>query len=437
MSQILVSILSFVFALGVIIFIHELGHLVVAKLFDTRVKTFSLGFGKRIWGFERGETDYRVSLIPLGGYVALGGENPEDATGDPREFMSKPRWQRILIYLAGPVMNIVLAVALIAVSLMIGVNLPNLGAIEPVVGQVEEGSSAAAAGIEPGDRIVAVAGDPVESWQDIHFTLVTSPEKPVELTVESDGARRTATVTPGMVGKYGHGDSAGLIPEILPEVLNVLVDTPAAEAGFQPGDEVRSVDGELTVRLEDFIRLVSDRGGEEVTVEVLRDGQPVELRVTPEGPPGEGKIGVNIGYPTIFQRYGPVEAVRESVQQNIDIVVQTFALLGKIATGEASARNNLGGPIEIAAQSGEAARRGVSFLFYFMGFISISIAILNLLPIPILDGGQIVILTVEVVIRRDLPLRVKEVVTQVGFVLILLLMLTVIWFDISRNFFGG
>jgi len=436
MNQLLTSTLAFIFALGVIIFIHELGHLLLAKLFDTRVKTFSLGFGKRLFGFERGGTDYRVSLIPLGGYVALGGENPEDATGDPREFMSKPRWQRILVYLAGPAMNIVLSVALIAVTFMVGIEMMNFSRVDPVVGQIEEGTSAAAAGLLPGDRILTANGEPVDSWQSLTFVLHTSPEQPVDLTVRRGEETLSTQVTPAKIERYEMGDWAGLVPQVVPTVAQVLADTPAQRAGLRVGDQLRSVDGRPIAGTTDFIEYIEQHAGEEVLLQVSRDGRLVQVPVVPEDEGGAGKIGIQIGA-NVYQKYGFFRAIEESVHQNVEIVRQTFALLGKIVTGQLSARGNLGGPIEIAAQSGAAARRGFSSLLYFMGFISISIAILNLMPIPILDGGQIVILLVESVIRRDLPLKIKEAVTQVGFVLIMLLMLMVIWFDIARNWGGG
>jgi len=437
MTQLLTSLLAFIFALGVIIFIHELGHLLVAKLFDTRVKTFSLGFGKRLFGTQRGETDYRVSLIPLGGYVALGGENPEDATGDPREFLSKPRWQRILVYLAGPVMNVVLSVALIALTFMIGIELMNFSRVDPVIGRIEPDSSAAVSGLQPEDRILTANGDETDSWQALAFVLQTSPERPVTLRYQRGESEETATtrVTPARVPRYEMGDWAGLVPKVLPQIIRVEPGRPAEAAGLQPGDQLRTMDGKPIVSQTDFVEHIEAHAGEEVTLQVERNGELVSVAVVPEDRGGSGKIGVQIGV-SAYQRYGFVRALRESVHQNIEIVRQTFLLLGKILTGELSARSNLGGPIEIAAQSGAAAERGFSSLLYFMGFISISIAILNLMPIPILDGGQIVILLVESVIRRDLPLKIKEAVTQVGFVLIMLLMLMVIWFDLARNFGG-
>jgi regulator of sigma E protease len=430
MSAILTNLLAFAFALGVIIFVHEGGHLLMAKSFGMRVLTFSLGFGRRLWGFTRGETDYRVSAIPLGGYVRLGGENLEEATGDPREFLSKPRWQRVMVYVAGPFMNVVLAIALFSALFMVGIAVPNPAGIPSVVGAVEPGSSAAAAGIARGDRIVAANGEAVSSWQDLGFALVTSPGKPLHLTFDRGGRTLQATVTPQRDPRNEVGDFAGLFPSVRPQVTDVRDATPAAAAGFRTGDEIRAVDGHPIADNRDFVAYIEKRAGQPVEIQVLRDGRLMTLPVVPKLENGRGIIGIGIGF---YQRYSPGQAVVESVRYNVQIVVETFRLIGKIFTRQISAKGALAGPIEIAAESGAAARTGFKYLLHLMGFISISIAILNLMPIPILDGGQIFILLIEGVIRRDLSLRLKEVIAQVGFVMILLLMFVVIWFDISKH----
>lgn len=430
MTDILINILSFAFALGVIIFVHEWGHLMVAKAFGVKVLTFSLGFGKSLWSTTRGETEYRISALPLGGYVRLGGESTEEATGDPREFLSKPRWQRILVYLAGPVMNIILAVLIFALLFMVGIEVPNLSSIPSLVGEVAENSSAAGAGIQRGDRIVAVQGKPVSSWQDVGFTFLTSPERPVQLTLDRAGRRFDATVTPARIPREELGDSAGIFPAVRPQVISVLEGSPAATAGFKAGDEIRAVDGRPVADRSDFVPYVKERPGQRIQVQVVRNGRLVTLPVVPRDANGAVQIGVNLGF---FQRYPPGRAFAESVRYNVQIVRETFRVIGKIFSREISAKGALAGPIEIAAQSGAAARRGLKDLFHLMGFISISIAILNLMPIPILDGGQISILMVEGLIRRDLPLKLKEGIAQVGFVMILLLMFMVLWFDLSKN----
>jgi len=430
LTDILTNILAFAFALGVIIVVHEAGHLMVAKAFGVRVLTFSVGFGRRLWGFRRGETEYRVSAVPLGGYVRLGGENPDEVTNDPREFLNKPRWQRILVYLAGPAMNVLLAILLFAALFMVGIEVMNLPDMPPLIGGVEAGSSAAQAGLRRGDLILKVKSEAVDDWQDVVLALIGSPDRPVPLVVRRDGKTFATAVTPRRVPKYEMGDFAGLLPSVRPQIIQVFAGEPAAAAGFQPGDEVRAVDGRPISDSQDFVDAIAKRAGQRVEVQVARDGKPLTLTVTPRNQGGAGKIGVQIGF---FQRYGPARAVVESVRYNIQTVRDTFTILGKIFTRELSPRGALAGPIEIAAQSGAAARSGFKYLLHLMGFISISIAIMNLMPIPILDGGQIFILLVEGVIRRVLSLRLKEIISQVGFVMILLLMFVVIWFDLMKN----
>lgn len=422
---------AFIFALGVIIFVHEAGHLVAAKFFDVRALTFSLGFGKRLWGFKRGETDYRVSLVPLGGYVQLGGEDPSELTDDPREFLNKPRWQRVVVYLAGPAMNIVLAVLLVALVFMIGIEVVGSPEIPPVVGSVAEGSPAASAGLRPGDVIETVNGRPVDRWDEVRFELLTSPERPVELRYRRDGRAATVEVVPDKVPKYEFGD-AGVFPQILPRILALSDGAPAERAGFRPGDELRKMDGRPVGDTEEFVDYVSERAGREIEVEVQRGDELLVLRVVPEDQGGVGRIGVNVGA-VAYQRYAPLEALAQSVRFNWDITRQTFVVLGKIVSGKLAAKSALSGPIEIAAMSGAAARSGYKNLLYLMGVISISIAILNLLPIPVLDGGQIFILLVESVRRRDLSLRLKERINQFGFLVIVMLMIAVLYFDIVKN----
>lgn len=434
----LTNVVAFIIALGVIIFVHEAGHLLVAKAFGVRVLAFSLGFGKRLLGFKRGETDYRVSLVPLGGYVRLGGENPDEVSDDPREFLNKPRWQRILVYVAGPAMNVVLAIGIMAALFMSGTSVTmSLDRIEPVVGTVLEGSPAEAAGLEAGDRLVSLQGEEVESYQDFVMGVSLAPEKPLALTFERGGERIATTLTPEKAQPMGYGD-AGLLPRILPRVVQVYPETPAAAAGFEAGDELLAVDGRPLADQQDFVEYLEQHPGEEVAVTVRRAGQPVTLAVVPEDRDGVGKIGVGVGY---WVRYSMGEALAESVRFNWNVTTETLAVLGKIFTRQVSAKNAVSGPIDIASLSGQALRAGPKQLVYLMAIISISIAIFNLLPIPLLDGGQIFILLVETVRGRDLSLTLKERIQQVGFLLIIMLMAAVILMDISKQLpegiFGG
>lgn len=432
----LTSLLAFVFALGVIIAVHEWGHLVVAKLFDVRVTAFSLGFGPRLWGFQRGETEYRVSAVPLGGYVKLGGEQPDEATGDPREFLSKPRWQRILVYLAGPAMNVALALLLMAGLFMVGVEVPDLS-VSPVIDTVREGSSGEAAGLEQGDLVLAVDGREIETWNDLILDLQTHRGQPLDLTVERGGETFVATVTPGppLAGDEGT-DNAGLLWKTFVTLTDVESGKPADAAGLKAGDRVNRIDGHLLTGVQDFVDRVEARAGRPVTLEILRGDRTLDVAVTPAEVDGGGRIGVQVGG-GLYQRYGFVDACIRSARFNWNVVEQTFSILGRIAIGEASAKENLAGPIQIAKYSGQAAARGLDDLILLMSLISVSIAILNLLPIPVLDGGQITILLVESTMRRDLSLRLKEWIAGVGFAIIILLMLAVIYIDVSKVLPGG
>ena len=428
----MITVLAFLFVLGVIIFVHEGGHYLMAKAFDVKVLTFSLGFGPKIFSFQRGETEYRVAWLPLGGYVRLGGESPEEATADPRDFQNKPRWQRVFVYLAGPAMNVVLAVLLIAVVLMVGFGLPFLHAIPPVVGTVEPGSPAAAAGLLPGDEVIEVKGKEAENWESVAMAILESPERPVPMTVKRGGETVRITLVPNLIPKYEIGD-AGVYPKVLPKVSTVNAGSPAEAAGFHEGDELRAVDGRPLGSDLDFVGYVETHAGKPLRVTVERGDRLVDLTVTPrdEGT-GKGRIGVGL---TMAVRLAPWPALVESVRYNWNVTTQTVALVGKLLTREMKPQSALHGPLEIASLSGEAARQGLPFLLHLIALVSISIAILNLLPIPVLDGGQVFVLLVESLIRRDLSLRLKEAINMVGLAFIVLLMVTVLFFDAQRKWF--
>ena len=433
MWHFLSNALAFIFALGVIIFVHELGHLLMAKGFGFRVYAFSVGFGKRLWGFRRGETDYRVSLFPLGGYVQLGGEDGQEITDDPQDFLNKPRWQRIAVYLAGPAMNVALSIVLMAIVFTAGIEVSALPNIPPILGGVAEGSPAEEAGLMSGDRVLTVAGQEVKRWDDVQFAFLTSPERSVALTVSRGEETLSLSVTPLRVPKYEFGD-AGAFPLMLPRLTVVLPNSPAEAAGFLTGDEIRAVGGRAIASGQDFVAFIEQHAGEAVPVRVLRDGAPVVLDVVPEDEDGKGKIGVGLGY---YQKFSPGDALVASVQFNLQVTRQTFQVLGKILTGKLAAKGALSGPIEIAALSGAAARSGVKSLLRLMALVSISIGILNLLPIPVLDGGQITVLLIESLRRKDLSLKVKERINQLGLAFIVVLMVMVLYFDVVKNIPDG
>ncbi|RMH22477.1 MAG: PDZ domain-containing protein [Acidobacteria bacterium] len=428
-TTLLITVPAFLIALGVIVFVHELGHFVAAKLFGVRVLVFSLGFGKRLWGFDYRGTDCRVSAVPLGGYVQMCGELPEDRTGHADELPAKPRWQRILIYLAGPAMNVVLSVLLIAFLFMGGIPEQALQEIPSVIGAVGEGSPGERAGLAPGDRVVAVDGEPVDRWKDLAFAITIAPEKPLRLEVERQGERFATVLTPEKVERYELGE-AGIYPQILPRISEVVRGAPADEAGFRPGDVLRSVDDQPITTSQDFVRYVEGHAGVPIAVMVLRGERLQRLEVVPADVGGKGRIGVVVG---AYRKLPLGEALVASARYNVEIVAKSVELLGKLFTNEVAPKSALSGPIEIAAWSGRAARRGATDFLYMIGFLSISIGFMNLLPIPVLDGGHIFILLIESALRRDLSVVIKERVTQVGFMMLMMLMAMVIFFDLSKN----
>jgi regulator of sigma E protease len=327
-------------------------------------------------------------------------------------------------------MNVVLAVFLVAFVFMLGIEVAAPPDIPALVGSVRPESPAAEAGLLPDDLIVSIDGEPISRWEDARFAFLTSPEKSLAVEVDRQGSLQSVVVTPLKVPKYEFGD-AGVYPKLLPRIAGLFPGDPAQAAGLEVGDEILAVDGRPIASQTQFIEYVSARPGETVVVDLMRKDVPITLSVVPRSEDGRGWIGVSLTV-TTFQRFGPAEAFVQSVRFNIDVTRQTFAVIGKIFTGQLAAKSALSGPIQIAALSGAAARSGFRNLLHLMGLISISIAILNLLPIPILDGGQITILLFESLFRRDLSLTIKERINQVGFVLIVMLMVMVLYFDLVK-----
>jgi len=418
--------------LGIIIVIHEMGHFLVAKFFKIKVETFSVGFGPRLLGFRRGETDYRISAFPLGGYVKMAGETPSDTiTGEAYEFMSKPKWQRFLVAAAGPAMNVILAVGLLTGLYVYGTELPEFMSGLAIVGVVERGSPADAAGIRSGDQVVAVDGKANPNWQDIQTRVLTSAGRLIPLSVQRQGQRVDTTVTPIRKGSEEAG-FIGMGPMIRTIVGAVNPGSPAAMAGMQAGDEIVRVNG---VDLRTSGRSIQDtiQGIPEKTfpIAVLRQGHEVELQVSPATQGGRKMIGIQIQWPTTKIKLGLVDAVGKSVQTNIESATLIFQVLGRLFKREASMKQ-LDGPIGIIRVSGQALEQGFSTLLTLMALISLNLGVLNVLPIPILDGGVMLLLLVESLMRRDLSLRMKERIVQVSFVFLLMLTVIVLYNDVVK-----
>jgi len=429
----LLSVIAFIVVIGVLVVIHEAGHFGMARFLGAPVEVFSVGFGRRLWGFERGGTDYRISLVPLGGYVRIPGLGPDesDVVGDGAEEIDLlPRWKRALILFAGPVTNIIAAVFFIGIAYIMGVETPAFRTQPPVVGWIDPGSPAAEADLEVGDLIVAVDGSEVRMWSELETSIVTSAENLVVLDVERQGQRHQVTMTPESVTRYGFGYS-GIQPPVDPVLVQVPAGSAARAAGLLPGDRVLTVDDSPVEQFYDLIRLISPRPDEEIILRVLRDGDELEIVVVPRDVGGEGKIGVPLIPPSKIEHLGPIAAFSTATRDCRRMTIETFRIIGRLLTRKTSIKQ-VSGPIGIAQISGEAARSGLDSLIWFMGLISLQLGIFNLLPIPILDGGHLTIIAFESAIRRDLSLKVKERILEIGFYALILLMVVVLFNDIVK-----
>jgi len=427
------SIAAFLFVLGVMIFIHEFGHYAVAKLLGIRVEVFSVGFGRRLIGFQRGDTDYRISLLPLGGYVKMSGENyDDDLSGDSGEFMSHPKLHRFAVAVAGPLMNIGLAIILLTVTFMFGIPAAKHLRQPAVIGSISDGSPAEQAGLQIQDRIVAIDGDPTPTWREAELQISISPNQELMFSIERDGKVINQSVTTSVAEGFEIG-TIGASPFIPFIVADVGPESPAAQAGLQPNDEILQVSiGDQTSRgFNDSAELINSSEGLPVQVEVRRGSQVFETTISPEQMEGQWRIGTTIQVMELEQ-YGFFGALSRSMERNYRLTTLTFEVVGRIFTGRTSLKA-MSGPIEIARFSGMAAALGGTQLLNFMALISLQLGIFNLMPIPILDGGVIALLGIEGLIRRDLSLRLKERIFQVGFVFLILLMGVVIFNDLAKN----
>jgi regulator of sigma E protease len=430
--------LAFAFVLGVLVFVHELGHFLLARWHGVRVLTFSLGFGPKLLAVKKGDTEYCLSLIPLGGYVKMAGENPEDnPQGASDEFMSKSKWQRFQILLAGPAMNMILAVLVLALVLVQGDRVLAFLSRPAVIGVVQADSPAAAAGIRSGDEVVRINGRAISTWEELDMTVSSKPDLDVEFTLKRDGAEQNVTVRPTATKVAMRGDTTfevgtiGVLPDVYPIIDVVNPGEPAEKAGLQRGDVIKAIEGTRVVYTLNVSQALRSRAGQPTTVVVERGGQPITVTVVPEQRGETAMIGVTLGHETISYQPGPIEALGMSVQRNVQTAGLILRTLGELFTGQASPKQ-LMGPVGIATLSGETARRGWIDLFTLMASISLNLGLLNLLPIPVLDGGHMAIMGMEAIARRDFSMAVKERMLFAGFVLLMALMVTVIYNDLTR-----
>lgn len=445
MPNILFYLFAFAIILGPLIFIHELGHFAVAKWLGIRVDVFSLGFGKRIWGFRRGDTDYRLSALPLGGYVKMAGENIGDETaGAPDEFLSHPKWHRFLVAIAGPAMNVVVAILIPAVMAMVAVRVFEFKQAPPIVAAPVSKSSAAAAGLQPGDRIVKVDGHDVATWSDVDDHVLINAGNVVTLTIDRAGQALQVPLT--LESFDADGDKIGFLG-VVPDTMGARVvvhqvvgGTVAEAAGIQPGDEVVAVNGTpIGGHRDALIWAINTSPNEPVALQLKRGGELLDVSVTPKLEDGVGRIGfvpVPDGMKYTETSLGPIAALQYGWDFNVRLVRVTAKAIAQIFTGQRAASSALAGPIRIAEISGQAAELGPEAMLNLMAMLSLNLGVFNLLPIPVLDGGLIFMLFLEALFGLfglRLSTVVKERMVNVGFVMIVLLMGYVIFNDIARK----
>ena len=442
MSDFFISIAAVAVVLGFMILIHEFGHYAVAKLLGVRVEQFAIGFGKRLVGFRKGDTDYRLNAIPLGGYVKMSGENPMDeSTGDPAEFMSHPRWHRFLIAIAGPTMNILLAIFLLTTVYMVHYEYPVFRDQPAVIEGVKHDSPAARAGLRAGDRIVKVDDIENPTWEQLQPRVWLSPNQPLIVSVQRGDQVFQKTIVPLPVTTSEVG-SAGWFPEEPVIVDQVEANTPAARAGLKEGDRIVALDGQPLHAIEAMIDQLQQTKESPVDLTVIRDSQTLNFRLSPvlsktEDPKEPRyRLGFLNKSEMKVTTLPFAQAFSLSLQQNKKYSLLILELAKKIVQRKVSLKA-ISGPIGIAQDAGYAAQqKGWTPLLELTAGISLNLGIFNLLPIPIMDGGVILFLFIEALMRRDVSLRIKERVYQAAFVFLVLFAVMVIYNDLMKTLPG-
>ena len=436
MGSILGTLFSFAIVFGILVFVHEFGHFFMAKLVGINVEVFSFGYGKRLFGFKRGGTDYRVSLIPMGGYVKFPGEDvfEEKREIEPGDFLAARRWQRLLVMVMGAVMNIILAIVLMAVINMVGVQTADIQNEVPVIGWIEPESPAEKANLLNGDRILRINGKETGTWNDVELAVGAKPDREIDIEIQRGQETLTVKLLTESITRYDIG-YAGFIGRIKPQAYMVSPRSPAEKAGITSGDVILEIDGQDLHYLE-FVKILEANPNNELDFLVDRDGELIHLKVTPRLEGDVGKIGLSHIQKSSLKKHGFFKAIKESLAYNANLTFLVFRTIRDLVSGEASTKQ-LAGPIDIANFSYEAFRMGILALMGWIAFISLQLGIINLFPIPVLDGGQILVLLLESIFRKDFNIKVKQVIMQIGFVMFIFLIVFVILNDVVKRLPNG
>jgi regulator of sigma E protease len=429
------QILAFLIVFGVLVFIHEFGHFFTAKLVGIRVETFSFGYGKRLFGFRRKGTDYRISLVPMGGYVKFLGEGEFFVDGGttslpPDHFLAKTRWERFLVMVMGSVMNIALAVVIFTFINMIGVSVPAYQDEKPVIGWIEPGSPAEKAGFRLNDVILSIDGEKVKNWGDVELSIGTKPDRNVAVKVQRGEESLLIGMRTEKKTRYALG-YAGFTGIILTQVRLVKPGSPAEKAGLKAGDVIRAIDG-APVPYYQFVQVIEKSSGKPLEFQVERSGASLTLTVTPRLEGKVGRIGIYQEAQSISKQFSFLAAIGQSFNENARNAFLIIRFIRDLLVGRASTQQ-LGGPLEIANFSYAALQMGFLAMLSWIGLISLQLGVINLFPIPVFDGGQIFVLALEAIFRRDFSPKIRQVWMQIGFVIFVFLIVFVILNDIVKG----
>ncbi|MCJ7580208.1 MAG: RIP metalloprotease RseP [Candidatus Aminicenantes bacterium] len=434
--NILGQILAFVIVFGVLVFFHEFGHFFMAKLVGIRVEAFSFGYGKRLFGIKKGDTDYRISMVPIGGFVKFTGEDvfEQKRELEPGDFMAASRWQRFLVMVMGSLMNIVLAILLVTIINMVGTTSPAFYEKAPVIGWIESGSPAEKASFLPNDEIISIDGKETKTWTEMEIAVGTRPDRTLKIEVKRNGQIIPIDLKTESRSRLAFG-YAGFRAQEWTQVSMITANSPAEKGGLENGDIILAINGETVFR-DQFVKIVESSPEKELEFLVDRNGEQKTLNITPKREGEIGKIGIGHGIKSIIKKYGFFGAIGESINFNVNLAFMVIDFLKDLITGEASAKQ-LGGPLEIANFSYAALRAGFMAMLQWIAFFSLQLGIINLFPIPVLDGGQILVLGLEGLFRRDFSPKVKQIVMQIGFALFIILIVFVLLNDIAKRLPNG
>lgn len=430
----LYTIVTFIIVLGILVVIHEWGHFYIARRNGVRILKFSVGFGPKIYGKKIGDTEYVVSAIPLGGFVKMAGENPDEIQKAPDEFASKTVWQRAKIVFAGPFMNLFLAFTLMPLVFLIGTDVPAYIDQAPKIGWVDENSPAQEAGLQPGDVIQSINQRETDTWERALTQIGANPNSQLDIVLKRGDEIKAVKMVSSSDEKTGVG-TAGLYPEIPAAVGQVRKGFPAEKAGLEEGDKIVSINGTPITHWNQMSLFIKKNAGKEVNLMVDRKGDLFNKTLVPVKDDASGMvvIGVSIGQKMVFKRYGLFESIKKGFVKTAELTRLTFDVLKQLLTLNLSLKS-LGGPIMIAQLTGQAAHSGMGDLIALMAFLSLQLAIMNILPIPVLDGGWLLFLGIEAVMGRPLNQKGMQIAQTIGFAALMTLFVVVSYNDILRIF---